>query len=423
MVQLLKRAFFFPVASYFAFWAKIKLKKWNPRVIVITGSSGKTTLLSLVESQLGERAHYSHHANSAIGIPFDILDLHRKTLTPSEWLGLFFKAPVQAFKKPYEEKLYVAECDADRPGEGKFLASLLNPEVTLWISTSRTHSMNFDSLVPSKYKTVEEAIAHEYGNFVGKTTKLVIVDGDSELMTRQISRTHAEVKEVKIKDLTEYKLSREGTEFEIKNKVKIRFKALFPKEIFYAVEMTKLLDGYLGVDTNPNFPNLKLPPARSSIFRGIKNITIIDSTYNTGHAAMKAVLNMFAEYPAKNKWVVIGDILEQGKQEQEEHEKLASLILSLNVTRIVLLGPRTKKYVFPLLREKLEGKIPVDSFENPKEVLNFLLKEIQGHETILFKGARFLEGVIENLLLDKKEKVLLARREKVWEKRRQGWGL
>lgn len=422
MVHAFKDFFFFPVASYFAFWAKIRLKKWNPRVIVITGSSGKTTLFSLIEAQLGNVAHYSHHANSAIGIPFDILGLHRKTLKPLEWIGLFLKAPSQAFKEPYEEKLYVAECDADRPGEGRFLSKLLNPEVTLWVSSSRTHSMNFDKLIPFRFERVEDAIAYEFGNFVEKTSKLVIVDGDSDLMLNQEKRTKAEVKKVNIKDLTDYKIGRDGTEFEIKNKIKVKFKALLPKEIFYSIEMTRLLCEYLGIQINPNFPDLKLPPARSSLFRGVKNITIIDSTYNANLSSMQAIISMFKVFPAKNKWGVFGDMLEQGREEQEEHEKLADLIAGLDLERIILLGPRVRNYTYPILKEKIKDT-PIDVFENPKDVLDLLLMQIKGGETVLFKGARFLEGVIENLLLNKKEKSMLTRREKIWEERRRKWGL
>jgi hypothetical protein len=47
---------------------------------------------------------------------------------------------------------------------------------------------------------------------------------------------------------------------------------------------------------------------------------------------------------------------------------------------------------------------------------------LQGGETILFKGARFMEGVIENLLVDKKDAAKLVRREKIWEIRRKQWG-
>src|SRR3989344_7613412 len=169
-IDRLKKILYFPLASYFRFFARIRLKKWHPRIIVITGSSGKTTLLHLIESQLQTKALYSHHANSSYGIPFHILSLERKTLTVYEWIGLFFKTPFYAFKKSPREKLYVVEADCDRPGEGKFLAEFLRPEVTLWVSISKTHSMNFDELVTTGiFKTIEDAIAHEFGYFIEYT--------------------------------------------------------------------------------------------------------------------------------------------------------------------------------------------------------------------------------------------------------------
>lgn len=420
MVQKLKDIFFFPIASYFAFFAKIRLNHWKPRIIVITGSSGKTTLFSMIEAQLGNRAHYSHHANSAIGVPFDILDLHRKTLKINEWVGILLNAPLQAFKKPYPQNLYVVECDADRPHEGKFLAEMLKPEVTLWVSTSRTHSMNFDRLVPEKFKNVEEAIAFEFGNFLEHTNKLAVITDESDLQKDQIYRTKAEVKDVDI-DRLEYKLTNKGTNFEASD-LNYSFPYLLPKEVYYSIEMTRILCQYLNVPFDPKFKNLELPPARSSVFKGIKDITIIDSTYNANLSSMTAILSMFKLYPNNNKWGVFGDMLEQGEEEQEEHEKLADLIQTLDLKRIVLLGPRVKNYTYPILKEKLPDT-PIDVFENPKDVLDFLKQHIKGREVILFKGARFLEGVIENLLLNKSEKKLLARREAVWEKRRKKWGL
>lgn len=418
----IKDIFFFPVAYYFAFWANKRLKKWSPRVIVVTGSSGKTTLFSLIEAQLGDRAHYSHHANSAIGVPFDILNLHRKSLKMWEWPGLFIKAPKLAYKKPYSEKLYIVECDADRPGEGKFLSNLLKPEVTLWASTGRTHSMNFDKLVPGTHKNVEEAIAHEFGNFLEHTSKLAVIDGDSELMKKQESRTQAEIERVTMNDLVSYEITKEGTEYKTKQGV-YKFKALLPQEIFYSLEMTKILCNYLSIPFNSKFPGLQLPPARSSMFRGVKNITIIDSTYNANFSSMKAVINMFKKYPTKTKWAVLGDMLEQGREEKEEHEKLADLILEQDYKQILFLGPKVSEYTYPIVYKKLGDKIPMSAYEDPKDILTHLQQTIHGGETILFKGARFLEGVIENLLLDKRERTLLARREKVWDERRKKKGL
>src|ERR1035437_5993680 len=125
MYQKIKHLLYFPVANYFRFFAKIRLKKWNPKIIVITGSSGKTTLLHLVESQLGNLAKYSHEANSSFGIPFDILDIHRKDLTLIEWPIVFLKPFINAFKSAPKEKIYIVEADCDRPGEGKFLSNFL----------------------------------------------------------------------------------------------------------------------------------------------------------------------------------------------------------------------------------------------------------------------------------------------------------
>src|SRR4051812_37156093 len=122
MIKTIKYKLYFLVAAYFRAFARIQLNSWNPKVVVVTGSSGKTTLLNLVESQLGGIAKYSHHANSSFGIPFDVLGLHRKSLKITEWLYLFVAAPFKAFKKPFSENIYIVEADCDRPGEGEFLA-------------------------------------------------------------------------------------------------------------------------------------------------------------------------------------------------------------------------------------------------------------------------------------------------------------
>ena len=48
---------------------------------------------------------------------------------------------------------------------------------------------------------------------------------------------------------------------------------------------------------------------------------------------------------------VIGDIVEQGSIEKEEHEKLADLIAGVDAEEIILVGRRTKQYTAPKLKE------------------------------------------------------------------------
>lgn len=421
MIRRIKQLFYFPIAYYFRFWAKIQLNFWKPIIIIITGSSGKTTLLHLIESQIGEKAKYSHHANSSYGIPFDILGLSRKNLTPDEWIYLFFLAPFKAFKSRPLEKLYIVEADCDRPGEGKFLASFLNPEITLWTSSSLTHSVNFDSLIKNKhFISPEEAIAWEFGYFLEYTKKLAIINGDNPLIQKQLKRTAISVESITKKDLVSYKINENSTEFITEDK-KYSINFLLPKDVFYSIRMTNLLTKILNLPFDRTFKNLVLPPGRNSVFKGVKNISIIDSTYNSTPDGVKNILEMFDVYPAENKWLVLGDMTELGEKEKEEHEKLASFINSMILSKVVLIGPRVSKYTYPKLNIEIIEK--TQKFTLPKDGMDYILKNINGGEIILFKGARFLEGIIEHLLLDKNDVSKLVRRELIWQNRRKDWGL
>lgn len=422
MFAKFKRFFFFPVASYFRFFARIRLARWNPRIIVITGSSGKTTLLHLVESQLGGSAKYSHEANSSFGIPFDILDIHRRNLTLTEWPKVFLLPLFNFLKPPPKPRLYVVEADCDRPHEGAFLSGFLRPEVTLWTNVSRTHSMNFDRLVgDGVFDSVEEAIAHEFGFFAQETSSLIIAGGGS-LLNRELSRAKCK-KDVILENLLKgYSISLSGTRF-LTDRGVFSFPYLLPREVGIMVLMTLKLLEYLDVKPDKKFSTFKLPPGRNSFFKGIKDITIVDSTYNANLDSMEAIIDMFGGITvSRKKWIVIGDMLEQGEHEEEEHKKLAKVIAGHKFDKIILMGPRVSKFTFPELKS-INKEADVIRFLTPKETLVYLNEKIEGKEVILFKGARFLEGVVENLLNNRGQASELARREKIWEVRRNQWGL
>src|SRR5476651_1998423 len=98
MLNSLKKRLYFVVASYFVFWAKFVLRRWKPRIIIITGSSGKTTLLHMVEAQIGSQAIYSHNANSAFGISFQLLDLPPNVPSKLAWIKYMLLAPFHLFR-------------------------------------------------------------------------------------------------------------------------------------------------------------------------------------------------------------------------------------------------------------------------------------------------------------------------------------
>jgi UDP-N-acetylmuramoyl-tripeptide--D-alanyl-D-alanine ligase len=423
MLRKIKRLVYFPFARYFSFFAALRLKKWDPKIVVVTGSSGKTTLLHLLEAQLGARARYSHHANSTFGIPFHILGLSRRSLTLIEWPRLILLAPFKVFTKPYAERLYIVEADCDRPGEGAFLADLLKPHITMWVSLSRTHTVNFDKLVSAKkFKSVEEAIAHEYGYFLASTQKYAIVNGDNPHILAQLARVNAKVLPITEKqNFGNYRVFNNRTVFYV-SKSRYVLPGILPKNVFFELAMAKEFFKYIGFNTNESYSNFELPPGRGSVFKGYKESTLIDSSYNATPEGVFAMLETFKEYPADTKWVVLGDMIELGREEKEEHVKLAEQLYKLKFDRVFLVGPRLKRYTYPALAKNAPN-LPLSLFDKPAPVLEELRHTIEGGETILFKGARFLEGIVEHLLLHPDDVAKLCRREKKWQLRRKEWGL
>lgn len=419
MLHRLKAALYFPVARYFAFFARIRLARWKPRIVVITGSNGKTTALHMVEARLGANARYSHHRNSSFGIPFDILDLGDASGSRWRWFVLALQAPLHTWCQVPAEKIYIVEADCDRPGEGKFLSDLLQPEVVVWLNCARTHSAQFEKDVRNKkFASVDDAIAHEYGFFLECADKLCIINSDDEHIVREAQRASAKVSPITERDLQGYRVSAEGTEFELYG-ARYALPYLLPRDAFRSIAASAAVAQYFGIQPTNDLSHFMQPPGRSSIFRGIKGTTIVDSSYNANVGSVKVILEMVAQLSGM-KWLIFGDMTEQGGFEREEHEKVARLIEQARFAQVVLVGPRSARFVLPILEAH---HVDVRSFDGPKEALEYLLHAIHGGEILIFKGARFLEGIIEHMLADKRDAEKLCRCEPLWRKRRKQWGL
>ncbi len=420
IITKLKKKFYFVAAGYFKFFANISLKRWHPRIIVITGSAGKTTMLNLVESQLGAKAHYSHNANSAFGIAFDILGMTGITGSKLKWASLFFRAPLRSFSYRHHEPFYIVECDGERPHEAEFIAKWLKPEVSCWVSLGRSHAVFFENEVKEgKFDNIDEAIAHEFSTIPQNTRKLVLIDGESAKMRRCTEKIKAKVVSVDHNDLRGYEVFPDKAVFDF-GKHKFVFHEPMPRDVTVQLLMLKELMDYLSEDISYSLDNFQMPPARCNFLHGKKGIKIIDSSYNAHIISMTTVLDMVKELQAENKWLVTGDIIDQGKLEGEEHEKLAKLLLDTKVKNIVMIGRRTKKYTYPLLKDKVKN---VHSFDKPQQALKYLEENLTGKETVVFKGSQYLEWIVEKLLDDPRDVEKLARQDEAHRRRRASWGL
>lgn len=420
IVAKFKKRFYFFVARYFRHFADRSLRRWHPRIIAITGSAGKTTLLHLIEYELKQKAHYSHDANSAFGIAFDILGLKGVRGSRFRWLYLFFIAPLKSLFYRHTEPFYVVEIDGERPFETEFLASWLKPEVTLWTSCGLSHAVQFEKEVKDgKFSTLNEAIVAEFATLPQHTTKLVYIDGDNPDMKRATKHLSAQVITFKASQIKKYVVYPTHTDFTYGSTI-FHFNHPEPKEIALQLLFLKDLIAYLKLPFNPDFSSLIMPPGRSSYFAGKNGLKIIDSSYNAHMISMASILDMTRRMHAPHKWLIIGDIIDQGSIEDQEHEKLAYLIADVHPENIILVGHRTKKYTAPKLKEL---GFSVHTTLNPKTALSYLEKHTTGRETLIFKGSHYLEWIIEQLLANPEDAKHLPRREKSAIRRRKKWGL
>ena len=427
-----KKKFYFIVASYFRFFANFAFRRWHPRVIAITGSVGKTTMLNLVECTLGDKAHYSHDANSAYGIAFDMVNLRGVTGSKLRWFYLFLAVPIKSFFYKHKEEFYVVEIDGERPHEAEFLASWLKPEVTLWISLGLSHAVQFEQQVKDGlFSSLDKAITHEFAMLPQYTQKLVIIDGEVDLMNRaldsikQKNLTKATVIKCSKDAVKTYKVEPNHTSFILQGTEdgvlhEYEFDRPMSKDIAIQLTMLETLVNYLEVMPRYDFSNLKLAPGRNSYFDGKNGLKIIDSSYNAHLISVKSILEMYKAMHVPHKWLIIGDIVDQGNIEGQEHAKLADEIIKVKPEQVILIGRRTKKYTAPILEK---AGLNIYTTLDPREALKFLEQNLTGQETLLFKGSQYLEWLIEKLLKNPEEAKYLPRREKAAIKRRQKRGL
>lgn len=426
-VARFKKRFYFVAAGYFRFFANHSFKKWHPRVIAITGSVGKTTMLHMLEYQLGDRAHYSHDANSAFGIAFDLVGTRGVTGSKLRWAWLFLSVPIRSLFFSRKGEFYVVEIDGERPHETEFLAKWLRPEVTLWISLGRSHAVQFEKQVEDgEFEDLDRAITHEFAMLPQYTTKQIFIDGDIYLMTKaleKIKKHHhikAKVTECKKSDLKSYAVTPTSTSFTFKNGTKFHFDSPQPKDLAIQLTMLEGLLSYLKIDLKTDFSGMPLPPGRSSYFAGKNGLTIIDSSYNAHLISVESILDMVASMKSKHKWLILGDMIEQGKIEGEEHAKLADAIVAAKPEQVLLIGRRTRQYTAPILEQK---KVKYATFDNVKQALKYVYKNTTGREILVFKGSQYLEWMVEKLLNNPDDASKLARREPVYVKRREKRGL
>ncbi|MDD3646625.1 MAG: Mur ligase family protein [Candidatus Gracilibacteria bacterium] len=395
-----------------ALFARFYIYRTKPVVIGVTGSVGKTScrmiIYQVLQKYLKDKTIYTSpkNFNSELGIIFSIFRIEKYNPSIFSLIKIIFVVIKKTIFSHRYYDILVLEYGVDHPGDMDFLLSIIKPDISIFTKLDYIHAENFSS---------KEAIGQEKFKLIKATKKKTYLNNDDEFLSTNYNSIKIE-KEFFNTKLLASKYEKHWASifskiiFDGKN---IKTNILGKENHLYIELAYKILLDF-GVDiVGEQFLELQNQPGRFSIFPGIKDSILIDSTYNAGPESMKVMIENTIElrdklFPDYKLGFVIGDMRELGDVSENEHKKLYKLVEDKDL--IVSIGKETKES-FPE-----EIKNFTNSHDAGVYLKDFLLSKSDKY-LILFKGSQntiFIEETLKQVLKDKSFEKNLVRQDKIW---------
>lgn len=409
--------------------AILVLKKYNPRIVSVTGSVGKTStkeaIFIVLASQFRVRRNEKNY-NNEIGIPLTIIGADSGKSSFFGWMKVFFKwLKVVSLPLEYPEIL-VLEMGADRPGDIEYLTGFVRSEVGVVTDVSYSHIEFFGSL---------ESVAKEKGALVRELEEngLAVLSTDNPYVYKMRNDAKSQTitfgfseeadlraegasfvydSDEKIKGLS-FKLNYKGTS------IPVRLNNILSKHHIYSALAASAVGTWFGlnlVEIGTALENFALPYGRMNLINGIKGTMIIDDTYNSSPTSALAALSAIGEIKASRKIVIFGDMLELGGETERRHAELGKKFLEIKGDIFFGVGKRMKFAIAEMEKHGFERN-KVFWFENPAEAGKKVQEIIQNGDLVLVKGSQGMrmEKVVEEIMAKPlKAPELLCRQDAEW---------
>lgn len=440
---MIKQALSKPLLTELRIGAKIQLRKSKPLIIGVGGASGKSSLVALISSVLKEKkeVRFTKGKNSQTGIPLDILGIEPGNYSYMDWLRISLTTPARVISDWQKTDIYIVEMGIDGPKEPQnmsYLLKFVRPDIAVLTNIEYEHSENFDPHIPEKdgperEEKILDLTAEQQGllfKSVKKSGTVIInlddqkIKGIKDVRARKLTVSDKDKKaDFFIKKVQSTKNSFTLSFLFNKKEYLVRLKNPLPKYYAHSIALAVAVLHAAGVSVSDSIKAIekefRLPPGRAGIFKGIKNTTIIDSSYNSSLSALRGLLDLLVEISGKNRKVFIGgDLRELGSMSKKIHQLVAEEIIN-KTDFAILVGPAMKEYVSPILQKSGFNHLTFPDFSLLKGKLVSLVK---AKDTILVKGSQnnlFLERAVELLLKDLRDRSRLCRRGEFWDKKRK----
>jgi len=340
-------------------------KKFNIPVIGITGSNGKTIVKEWLYQLLQEdknvvRSPKSY--NSQVGVPLSV------------WLT------------SEEHNIAIFEAGISKPDEMEKLEPIISPTIGLITNIGQAHDENFLS---PRQKTGEKLKLFIH-------TSTLIYNRDHLDLNEEIVSNSA-MKKLNLitwsrkakANLQVGKVTKEGNETELQgvyNNDFIRIKIPFTDEasIENAIHCwaAMLFLGYANKVIAERMTRLSPVAMRLELKEGINNCSVINDSYNSDLGSLAIALdflNQQKQHPKRT--LILSDIFQSGKNEEELYKEVAQLIKEKDVNKIFGIGEA-------ISRQQKQFEAEKYFFKTTDEFLSHHNGNFFSNETILLKGAR-----------------------------------
>ncbi|ARF17171.1 UDP-N-acetylmuramoyl-tripeptide--D-alanyl-D-alanine ligase [Sporosarcina ureae] len=347
-------------------------------VIGVTGSNGKTSTKDLIAGVLSPYRKVKKtegNFNNELGLPLTLLAVEDDT------------------------EVAILEMGMSGFGEISFLSTLAKPKFAVITNIGEAHMQDLGSregIAKAKFEIID-GLAND---------GMLLYDGDEPLLQGLVNQ-QTNLCSVSFgydqADLIAQQITStdKGSSFTVFGKLEAHF--TIPvygshqvKNALAAIAIATEL-GLTKQQIEKSLSETTLTNMRMQPIAGKNGSLLINDAYNAAPTSMRAAFRFIADTSVKeNKWLVLGDMLELGTDEQRYHEELADELKKMDVKGIALFGPRMK-----WLSDQLKNH-PIDIMwtANDTELLADALRpKLTDQTVVLFKGSRGmkLERIIELL--------------------------
>lgn len=381
-----------------AFLAKRILNKYQPKIIGITGSIGKTSakeaIYLVLKGKYRVRTNVKNY-NNELGVPITIIGGESGGRSFLKWGKLLWKGLMTWWftDNDYPEIL-ILEMGADHPGDIKYLTDLAPCQVGVLTHVAPVH-LEFFKTLNGVYNEKKHIVSHL------PKTGWAIFNADEEWSDKLKNETRAKILTFGFSekaDLRLYQLNAGNSLVEgVKGKilyqnamVPFHFPHLIAPFSLYSVLAAIAVGLSYGINIIESINSLKeyrLPKGRLQLLEGKNGSLLIDDSYNASPVAVEKAIDLLNDFSNDQfrKIFVLGDMLELGDEKEFYHQKVAKRLADSNIPVVITVG-QLSTVIYDYL--KAQGKKEVYHFTHSKYAAEFLKDYISKGDLYFVKGSQ-----------------------------------